>query len=1020
MNNSLKGIKKFSFFEIEKPEKFENQTSLNYNLNDITPVAFKIYNKYYYIAGKLKGDNDKLFRIVKIHPSGKIIKEYTPFTDSILDFDIIPSERNIYFIIIGTDLRNEEEKSVAKVEINENNKIDKIKVIPTPNSIPSIKFFEQNKLQIEIEEKKETEDEDKKDYEKLKEDENLELTNTIYLMHKKDNPNDFYKGDDLKGITDVYVSVQDISYFSISPLMNVLAFSFMDTLVEIKLDSTNKKDKNKIIIVNTPDKKLITNIKYITFFNESILYFSASNNIYYKNYGETKLNIVGDESIHSGAYPKNIDINSKRNILLSTPNTSYIEEYEYKKGIYERINTKVMEKQIRLIRYFNRYYVFVLYEENKPVLCVYDSKNNIFINYDESYKEKDILFIITSEDRIYILISTLKTKEIICLKENEDKKKFDYFYKHSLFEIAYICGKNWDYDKEQLAEIAKAHAEYLYRKGEFERSINQYKLTINYLDPTYVIQKFLEDSKKNYLIQYLEELQNNSEFKRKCKKKSFKDYTTLLLNCYIKQKEIEKLKVFVEKQNIKDEVTIKTAIELCKEINNTELALSFAERAKKEKMEDLYIQILIDIPNDYKDYLRYIIELPKYINEIKDIKKRYKILIEYGRRLLEKKEIIQEIHDTIYKLVDDIINMKNNNSEEQEINNIKYDKILSIYSFEEYENNLEYLLKKIMNKDKDCPKEIIIKSIEIYLEKYRKKEKEEKNTENEYEGEIIRLMEKYEDKLDKNYLLMLFKLRGFARGVAELSKIMNLDQDLLQIYMEKGDYKKINESCKDSMKENKVKDKKINFWLQALYYYLDIANKSNINIINEYLIEVLDNLSKQEDFSPMNLLDILENAMKDKNKIIEIKVIRKYFKDWIKQKRDSLKDDKIESEDNYKKIEEYEKNIKEIQVSAKTFKDTRCSSCKSSLDIPFIYFICGHGYHQSCLDEINGHFECPVCKGKNKQILNKIEEGEKYAREPEKFKEEIDNNNQGNIFNIFADYLGKGVFVEGNNNNEVK
>ena len=84
--------------------------------------------------------------------------------------------------------------------------------------------------------------------------------------------------------------------------------------------------------------------------------------------------------------------------------------------------------------------------------------------------------------------------------------------------------------------------------------------------------------------------------------------------------------------------------------------------------------------------------------------------------------------------------------------------------------------------------------------------------------------------------------------------------------------------------------------------------------------------------------------------------------------------------------------------------------------MPFVFFICGHGYHQSCLDE----FECSICKSRNGQILNKIENGEKLAKEPQKYKEELDNEKEGNKFDIFANYLGKGVFVVNDNVEEEK
>ena len=167
----------------------------------------------------------------------------------------------------------------------------------------------------------------------------------------------------------------------------------------------------------------------------------------------------------------------------------------------------------------------------------------------------------------------------------------------------------------------------------------------------------------------------------------------------------------------------------------------------------------------------------------------------------------------------------------------------------------------------------------------------------------------------------------------------------------------------------------------------------------------------------MNLLDLLEKASKEKEKVIEIKEIRKYFKDWIKQKKESLKEDKIKAEENIEKIEEYNKSVKDIKTSAKNYNINRCSSCKGSLDFPFIYFICGHGYHQSCLDDNYDHFECPVCKSKNSQIFNKLEEGRIYIQEPSKYNEELNNENEGSKFDLFANILGKGVFNGINNSN---
>ena len=318
-----------------------------------------------------------------------------------------------------------------------------------------------------------------------------------------------------------------------------------------------------------------------------------------------------------------------------------------------------------------------------------------------------------------------------------------------------------------------------------------------------------------------------------------------------------------------------------------------------------------------------------------------------------------------------------------------------------------------MEKDNDCPKQIILRRIELYVDKY---------TENKYDSadKIKKILknEKFKDKLDKNYLLMLFKISGFNQGVTLLSEIMELDQDLLQIYMDQYEYQKINESCKEVMKKNQGKKKKVNYWLQALNYYISISSKSTIGYLGKYIEEVLDHLSesKEEDFSPMILLDILNKARSTHGHIIEFKVIKKYIINWIEKQQESLKNDKKETEDNYKKIEENNKQLKELQMTAKSYSFTRCPFCNGALDIPFVYFICGHGYHVNCLNSENNNdeYECSVCKSKMNVYINKLEEGKKLSQDPSSFFKDIAKEDNENKFDVFASYLGKGVFINKN------
>ena len=320
-----------------------------------------------------------------------------------------------------------------------------------------------------------------------------------------------------------------------------------------------------------------------------------------------------------------------------------------------------------------------------------------------------------------------------------------------------------------------------------------------------------------------------------------------------------------------------------------------------------------------------------------------------------------------------------------------------------------------MQRDKDCPKQIILRRIELYVDRFNETQKSAEIVEKIRE---ILTNDKFKNKLDKNYLLMLFKISGFNQGVTELSKIMELDQDLLQIYMETHEYEKINNACEAIMQKYAGQNKKVNYWLQALNYYISISTQSTKSYLGKYIIEVLDHLanSKEDNFSPMILLDILDKARTNYGHIVEFKVIKKYIIDWIKKQQESLKNDKKETESNYKQIELNNQQLKELQIKAKPYNLSKCSICGQPLDIPFVYFTCGHGFHQLCINgESYEETECSTCKAKNSLLMNKIDAGRKLAGNPKQFFDEIakDKNNEKK-FDIFAEYLGKGIFINKN------
>ena len=1046
MSKSLGAIKKFSFFDIEKTGKAElNLSSVDYKLSNLIPVSFKVYNKYFYVSGQLnldksiKKDKNKLdiynrFRLLKVHPDGNIMDEYIPFNDTIIDFNILNVDGRTYLVAVGTDLKSPGDMFEGEIEKKQGKQINlsSPKVIPSPNSIPSVKIidfsenvektnadlFQWEKTKVKI--KKSDAENWKKRVSELENMINIiKPLKQILLMNNKKDPKDFYQ---YKGKIEDYTPLTSISCFSVSQIINHVALVFgKNELLEIKTDSSpNLINSKDVKFVYKQIEEQITNLKHMQNNNYFYLFYSTRKNSSYKEVRDKDNRVynVGDD----GAEENNFDV-APNKILLSTPDKYYISEYEYygdenftKKG------SKDFEKPTKFTQFYKTYHVFVLCEENSNTLCVYDPRNTIFIYYNSSFN--NILSVLNDNDKLYVISEGAGQIKFSSFKEKENKEKFDNFYKKNFYDTAYNYARNLGYDKKKLSEISKLHAEYLYAKGDYDKSIEQYKLTINYLDPSYVIQKFLDGSKLNFLIEYLEALQNDEEFKSKCIPERLKDFTALLLNCYIKQKQIEKLKDFVESKNINDEVTIKTAIEVCKDTKKEDLALAIAHKAN---MVESYIQILMDSKGDYAESL-------DFIKNLKDIEKKFNIILKYGETFFEKKEVVEDFVKVINTLVNQIIDIRNKlpsscNEEEKKIQQLQYEKIISIFITKESEAKLEVLLDNIMKNDQKCPKQVILRRIELYVDKYN----ENKDSGLEIVEKIGKIINdpKFRDQLDKNYLLMLFKISGFSQGVTELSKIMSLDQDLLQIYMETHDYEKINSTCETLMRKKEMerdndkdnenegkKNNKINYWLQALNYYMDISTKSTKNYLGNYIIQVLDKLteSKDENFSPMILLDIINKVRSTHGHIIEFKVIKKYILNWIKKQQEILIQDKKETEENYNKILANDQQLKELQIKAKTYNLSKCATCGQHLDPPFIYFICGHGYHQQCLNEDGDEdIECLTCKAKDNVLLNKIETGRKMAEQQDSFFKDIaEDRNADKKFDIFAEYLGKGIFINKN------
>ena len=111
------------------------------------------------------------------------------------------------------------------------------------------------------------------------------------------------------------------------------------------------------------------------------------------------------------------------------------------------------------------------------------------------------------------------------------------------------------------------------RKGDYDAAITQYIRTIGYVEPSYVIRKFLDAQKMKHLIQYLEEIHR--------RRLASPEHMTLLINCYTKSGNGEKLEKFIKGDNgeMSSSFDYETVIRICRSSGYTQLAAYLAEKS---------------------------------------------------------------------------------------------------------------------------------------------------------------------------------------------------------------------------------------------------------------------------------------------------------------------------------------------------------------------------------------------------------------------------------------------------------
>lgn len=620
--------------------------------------------------------------------------------------------------------------------------------------------------------------------------------------------------------------------------------------------------------------------------------------------------------------------------------------------------------------------------------------------------------------------------------ERTFQQKLDILYQRNLFHLAIEMAQKYKVDPVQQNVTFRKYGDYLYQKGEFDDAMQQYLRAIDNTEPSQIIRKFLDNQRIQNLIQYLEELHEHS--------RATSDHTTLLLNCYAKLKDVEKLEEFI-RQPGELRFDLDTAIVMCRQGGYYDQAAFLARRHNEH---GLVVDILVEDLKKYAEALAYIVRL--------EPKEAYPNFMKFGTVLLEycaddaTRLFIDYFTGTFRPKKDAIIVQEAPTTEERGgFSNIAQSAVQNLAALiplpymstsasqapsrdEGHKATVQQVIETTTEADYveyevpqprvafaaflDHPNEFIVfleacidrngvKSeskvdlyttlFEMYLHKASITVAEDKT---EWERKARQLIESKDAAIDPSNVLLLSDLEQFRDGTILISEKQGLRFDVFRSYTAACD----TQGAIRALRRYGPEEPQL--YPAALAYFI-----SSPDILHEAGAEVEIVLRKIKEDGLMAPLQVIQTL--STNAVATMGLVKEYLSSSVEQERSEIAENRrlisTYRADTSKKLDE----ITEMSTQPTTFSATRCSACRLPLTLPTVHFLCKHSFHQNCLALVEGQdineIECPICAPRNQAVKQVRQAQVESAVRHELFLDDLNRNSDK--FGTISAWFGRGV-----------
>ncbi|BAT96883.1 hypothetical protein LR48_Vigan11g159500 [Vigna angularis] len=703
-----------------------------------------------------------------------------------------------------------------------------------------------------------------------------------------------------------------------------------------------------------------------------------------------------------GCGVNSVAMSERSELIIGRPEAVYFYEVDGRGPCW------AFEGEKKLLGWFRGYLLCVIADQRtgKHTFNIYDLKNRLIAH---SALVKEVSHLLYEWGNIILIMND---KSALCIGEKDMESKLDMLFKKNLYTVAINLVQTQQADAAATAEVLRKYGDHLYSKQDYDESMAQYILTIGHLEPSYVIQKFLDAQRIYNLTNYLEKLHE--------KGLASKDHTTLLLNCYTKLKDVEKLNLFIKSDDSIGELKfdVETAIRVCRAANYHEHAMYVAKKAGRHEW---YLKILLEDLGSYEEALEYISSL--------ESSQAGMTIKEYGKILIEHKPV--ETIQILIRLCTEDGDRGRSNGMYMSMLPSPVD-FLSI--FIHHPQSLMDFLEKYTNKVNDSPAQVEIHNtlLELYISnELNFPSMSQVNDDGNYLNGVSAktmsaqsngntpnhkssaqgkdLLERHKKGLhllksawppetehplyDVDLAIILCEMNAFKDGLLYLYEKMKLYKEVIACYMQAHDHEGLIACCKRL--GDSVKGGDSSLWADVLKYFGELGEDCSKEVK-----EVLTYIERDDILPPIIVLQTLS-----RNPCLTLSVIKDYIARKLERESKMIEEDRQAIEKYQEDTLSMRKEIQDLRTNARIFQLSKCTACTFTLDLPAVHFMCMHSFHLRCLGD--NEKECPECAPEYRSVLEIKRNLEQNSKDQDRFFHQVKSSKDG--FSVIAEYFGKGI-----------